>query len=1023
MAGQIVRHLRLHHSIIAPLIVEGQIIGLLAILSDDLTEQDISAVSAFAHQVAAAWRKAELYEQAQHEIADRLQAEQETRRLKELNESIIQNAGEGIVIQDGDGTFTFVNPAAAAMLDYAPEDLIGQSASFVLPDDQIALVEEADRRRARGESDQYEIDLLRRDGRRFPILVSATPRRDPVSGEFTGSLSVFTDLSEHRLAQEQLRDSNRLLQTIYDTIPDAIISVDADFNILSCNPAVERILGYTPEELIGSSYLRLVPEELLADPAQRQADLYSSGYLSQEDFVFKKKDGELLPASFSVGLIRNEAGEVLGQVGSIRDVSERKRTEQLLRVLDQAALAMEKALTPREIFTAVAETLGELDIACVLFPADESQSRFYTRYLSYESKILRTAEKLAGVSHETFSVPVEELKEIDLFRKIVVERRTVFETDMAQILRQILPSPTKRFAHQIVNFLGVPRAIIAPLVLEDRVVGIFMTQSDDLVEGDLPAFSALAHQVAAAWRRAQLYEQAQLEIAERKRAEAEGERLLTEIQTQALRVQATIDAVPEGVLLLDANGQVVLANPVAVGYLDALADLSNKILPPTIVELGGRPLAELLGAPAGAAGHELERAGRAFEMVSRPIELGPTSGGWVLVIREVTEEREVQARMQQHKRLAAVGQMAAGIAHDFNNIMAVIILYSQMSLQVPDIPAKVQERLRTVVKQADRAADLIEQILDFSRRAVLERQPLDLLPLLIEETKLLERTLPESIQVQLGYGEDEYTVSADSTRIQQAIVNLAVNARDAMPDGGVLRLGIQRVRVLPGDRPPLPEMEPGEWILITVEDGGEGISPDALPHIFEPFFTTKPAGAGSGLGLAQVYGIVSQHGGYIGVETELGHGSFFSIYLPALTVSKRWDLPGDEISLEKGLRQRILVVEDDLPTRRALVACLEELNYRVLTAANGREALDLYQAEGEKIDLVLTDLVMPEMGGKMLSERLRQLSPDLKMIVLSGYPLEGESAAAESNIFADWLRKPVALDKLAEVVARVLSPD
>lgn len=1022
VTGQLVRLLRLHRSVVAPLMLGDEVIGILTVASADLSESDIPAVSAFAHQVAGAWHKAELYEQAQREIAERLRAEQESRSLREFNESIVQNMGEGIVMQDTKGRFTYLNPAAINMLGYEEDELLGDMPMFLIPPDQVAIVEAADRRRAQGQSDQYELEVLRKGGSRLPILVSGTPLYEPVTGRFEGTLAVFTDLREQRRAQQELRATNRLLQIIYDTIPDAIISVDADLRIISCNPAVERVLGYRPKELISESYLSLMPEEMVRDSSQgqRQAELYATGYLSQEEFTFRRKGGEVFPASFSVGLVRDEDGEVLGQVGSIRDITERKRTEQLLQALDRAALAMEKALTPDEIFAAVAETLGELGISCVIFPLDESGSRFYTRYVSYDSRMLRAAEKLAGLNHRTFSVPVEALESMELYHEVILQRKTVLERDLAEVLRQVLPRLTRPLARQIINLLGVPHAIIAPLTTGEQLIGLFMAQSDHLGAEDVPAFSALAHQIAAAWRRAQLYEQAQQEIAERVQAEAERDRLLGEIQTQAQHVQATIDAMSEGVLLLDAQGGIILANPVAEGHLSDLAQLSSAEPHPRLMRLGDRPLTDFLRVTSAEDRHELVQDDRIFEIVAQPIEIGPTTGGWVLVLREVTQERAAQERMGQHERLAAVGQLAAGIAHDFNNIMAVIVLYSQMSLQISGIPPKVQERLRTIVKQAHRATDLIQQILDFSRRAVLERRPLDLVPLLVEEAKLLERTLPENIRVRISYGPDEYIINADPTRIQQVVMNLAVNARDAMPKGGELRIGLAHVAVKAGRRPPLPEMEAGEWVLLTVADDGEGIRDTALPHIFEPFFTTKDVGQGSGLGLAQVYGIVRQHGGFIGVETTPKHGTLFSIYLPAMRVSENNGSPAEQAPPTRGHGETILVVEDDPATREALVSCLQELNYCVLTAQDGRQALDLHREYGEEIALVVTDMVMPELGGRALAQELGRQSPAVRVVALSGYPREEEAVALAPD-FVDWVQKPVTVDRLAKVIARALN--
>jgi len=338
-------------------------------------------------------------------------------------------------------------------------------------------------------------------------------------------------------------------------------------------------------------------------------------------------------------------------------------------------------------------------------------------------------------------------------------------------------------------------------------------------------------------------------------------------------------------------------------------------------------------------------------MVARPVESTPESQGWVMVLRDVTQERQLEQQTRRQERLAAVGQLAAGIAHDFRNIMAVITLYTQMLMLMPELSAEVVRRLRTVEHQARRAGDLIQQILDFSRRSVFERTPVDLLPLLREHVELLGRTLPESVEISLVSqvssddcgAQNEYMVFADPTRIQQVIMNLALNARDAMPSGGELRIELGRLRIVKAKDAPLPGMEEGpeSWVSIKVVDSGEGVSPEALPHIFEPFFTTKAAGGGTGLGLAQVYGIVKQHEGNIDVTSELGRGTAFTIYLPALSVSGPCSGAEAAAALVRGKGETLLVVEDNPVTRAALVESLEQLNYRVLEAENGRIALEL----------------------------------------------------------------------------------
>ncbi len=519
---------------------------------------------------------------------------------------------------------------------------------------------------------------------------------------------------------------------------------------------------------------------------------------------------------------------------------------------------------------------------------------------------------------------------------------------------------------------------------------------------------------------------AELDITERVRAEEERALLVAQVREQARQMQQTMDTVPEGVLLLDADLRVLLANPVAKGDLAVLAGAK---VGDTLTHLGDRPLAELLTSPPKGLWHEVNADPRTFEVIARPIEDGPEPEGWVLVIRDVTQEREIQQRVQQQERLAAVGQLAAGIAHDFNNIMAVIVLYARMSLWVPDLPPRVHERLETIDRQAKRATVLIQQILDFSRRAVLERRPMDLVPFLKEVVKLLERTVPESIKMSLDYGADEYTVNADPTRVQQVIMNLVVNARDAMPEGGELHIGLDRIRIEDRKRAPLPEMEAGEWVRLTVSDTGTGIPPDVRPRIFEPFFTTKERGEGTGLGLAQVHGIVKQHEGEIDVTTTVGEGTTFTIYLPALLVAEPEALPEERLALPQGQGETILVVEDNAAMREAVVDTLKVLNYRALEAANGREALETLEQQtlevsedfqSLKIALVLSDVVMPEMGGIALFHALKQRYSTVRMVLLTGHPMEEELENLRAEGLTDWLPKPPSPEQLAQVVAQAL---
>lgn len=405
-----------------------------------------------------------------------------------------------------------------------------------------------------------------------------------------------------------------------------------------------------------------------------------------------------------------------------------------------------------------------------------------------------------------------------------------------------------------------------------------------------------------------------------------------------------------------------------------------------------------------------------------------------LLEETITELRQAQAQLVQQERLAAVGQMAAGIAHDFNNILAVITLYIDLSLGVPDLPPKLYNRLETIGYQTRRAAHLVQQILDFSRRAVLQAHPLDLAFFLQEQVELWQSTIPESIKIHFS-DDDGYIIKADPTRLQQLFTNLVLNARDAMPHGGDLRFSLEPFRLESDHATPIPDMAAGDWVRITVSDTGDGIPPVVLAHIFEPFFTTKEPGRGSGLGLAQVYGIVKQHHGHIDVQTEEGRGTTFIIYLPALAAASPRTTAVTQSPPLQGHGQTILIMEDNEVLREALASILVDLNYQVLTAANGREALAILDKQtedrangsersgdatpGQDIALVLSDLVMPEMGGKALFQALQQRSLTVPVMILSGHPMEAELHALQTQGLAGWLLKPIGTEELAAAVARL----
>ncbi len=496
----------------------------------------------------------------------------------------------------------------------------------------------------------------------------------------------------------------------------------------------------------------------------------------------------------------------------------------------------------------------------------------------------------------------------------------------------------------------------------------------------------------------------------------------TKFRTHAARLERVVSTVPEGVALLDDEFRVLLTNARAAAHL---ADLAGVSVGDILNRLGDYSIEQLAYAPDNESWHEINMAGaspRVFEAIVSPTQPNPEdlsheSSEWVLLLREVTSEREVKERIQLQDRLAAVGQFAAGIAHDFNNILASIILAPFLIEKMdPNLSTRSKERLRTIAQEAKRASDLIKQILDFSRASAMEMQPFDLRPLLKELAKMLDRILPDNVSLKLVYRPDTYLVNGDSTRILQLLMNLVLNARDAMPYGGELH--IELAKIFDEDLHSGGTSQDATWIRISVSDNGIGIHPDALPHIFEPFFTTKAAGKGTGLGLAQVYGIVQQHGGYLDVTSALGQGTTFTAFLPALLPAAEADVQSDDKdhSLVLGQQQTILLVEDNAAARQSLSEILELSNYRVLTASNGLEALAILEKPDNQVSMILSDLVMPEMGGLDLSREIRRRNLPVNITIMTGYMSDDMLGELKSLAITDYLTKPITVKQLLQAV-------
>jgi PAS domain S-box-containing protein len=502
-------------------------------------------------------------------------------------------------------------------------------------------------------------------------------------------------------------------------------------------------------------------------------------------------------------------------------------------------------------------------------------------------------------------------------------------------------------------------------------------------------------------------------------------------------LNAVLDSVEAGVVACDAEGAFTLFNRAARalhGLPDEPAPSERWIAHFELFQPDGvtpLPLEDspLFQALRGERPRNVEmvikpRQGAPRTVVASAQPIEPADGntaGAVMAVHDITDRKRLEAQFRQSQKMDAIGRLAGGVAHDFNNILTVILGCSQIIDAKLGPEAEVREDLGEIERAAERAAALTHQLLAFSRLQILDLKVLDLNAVVTDIEQMLRRLIGPDVDLRTSIAASDATIRADAGQIQQVILNLALNARDAMPRGGQLTIGTREMRLDEEQVRHDPDLAAGRYVLLEVTDTGVGMDEETRSRIFEPFFSTKEPGKGTGLGLATVHGIVKQSGGHVEVWSEPGRGAAFRIYLPRVEAQARAPEPGARGGPAAALRgsEVVLVVEDEDPVRSFLLRTLQGGGYRVLEARDGVEALATCAAQDTPIDLVITDVLMPRMRGTELAARLAALNPRPKVLLISGYPdpsMFQDAEPAESRV----LQKPFGPETLLLEVRRVL---
>jgi two-component system cell cycle sensor histidine kinase/response regulator CckA len=504
-----------------------------------------------------------------------------------------------------------------------------------------------------------------------------------------------------------------------------------------------------------------------------------------------------------------------------------------------------------------------------------------------------------------------------------------------------------------------------------------------------------------------------------------------------VRFARFFNTTPVAIATLSAEGRVVRANGAFARLFGTLPRTgAGQDGPPVFGGVVERDRGSLEGALRAARDGRTEippmdlsvagEGSRSARIWMSPVSDSADGEAAILYALDTTEQRQLEQQFAQAQKMQAVGQLAGGVAHDFNNVLQAIIGYSDLLLanHRPTDPAF--QDIMQIKQNANRAASLVRQLLAFSRRQTLRPEVLNLGDTLSDLSLLLKRLLGERVELDLKHTRDLWFVKADVNQLEQVIVNLAVNARDAMPDGGRVTIRTSNVAAAEAERLALTGMPAADYVAIDVTDTGTGIPPDVVDKIFEPFFTTKDVGKGTGLGLSTVFGIVKQSGGFIYVDTRVGEGTTFRIFLPRyMPTSEEAEEPGKPEAPKPAAdltgQGVILLVEDEDPVRAVNARALTARGYTVLEAASGVEALQIIEERAEPVDLVVSDVVMPEMDGPTLLVELRKRFPTLKVVFVSGYAEDAFKKNLPDGEAFNFLAKPFTLKQLVETVKQVIA--
>ena len=903
--------------------------------------------------------------------------------------ALLENNPLAIVVLGSDDCVQLCNPAFEQLFRYTQSELIGKSLDgLVALKGSEAEAVDLSRRVARGEVVRFTTQRRRSDGSLLEVEILGVPLL--VGGRRIGSFGIYQDISSRMSLEKAQRSAEERLRTLFENAIEGIFQTTPEGRYLSANPALARIFGYdSPEKMMAT--VKDIGAELYADPVRRSEFkrlMETTDVVEGFEYQLVRGDGARVWINENAHAVRDESGKLLYYEGTVEDITLRKRAE----AERQATLEITHAVNATENLD---DLLHQIHSAL-------------KKVIHAENCIVALYEPSTGMFHFPFFA--------DQF-DAAPPPQEVGQSCTAYVFRTGRPAsiPQSVFERLVasgdVELVGTssPSWLGVPLRSASATIGVLVVQhytdSNAYTERDLEFLASVGGQIALA--------------IERKRSEAA-------LRDSEARLRVLVEQLPA--ILWTVDSQLRFTSALGAG-LTRVGVKPQDVIGKTMEDffetsdLGFLPIAEHRRAVTGEPGtFHMEWRGGSYACHVEALRApnGQTYGAICMAL-DVSDRKKLEAQLRQAQKMEAVGRLAGGIAHDFNNLLMVIQGYAELLIDRSKPGDAFRRNAEQIQEASQRAASLTRQLLAFSRKQMLAPTVLSIQGVVADMEKILRRLIGEDIELVSVNAPDLWRIKADRSQIEQVILNLAVNARDAMPRGGKLTIETENVE-FDDSQARLPViLTPGRYVMLAVTDNGCGMDTETQAHIFEPFFTTKEKGKGTGLGLATVYGIVKQSGGYIWVYSEPGQGTTFKVYLPRVEESLTpQEVRAESRNIPRGT-ETILLVEDEQGVRDLAREYLEISGYKVLVAENGAAAVKVVSEHKGAIDLVMTDVVMPGLSGSELTKRIEAIRPGTRIMYMSGYT---DQAIIHHGILGPdivLLQKPFTLSALAHKLRDALT--